>query len=83
MLKYSEQRVQVTYIRQTLQRLNQFEHLVKESYSEERVYAPKIGNITRWSSDYEAIKQVLRFLEEIDTFTRRAINLNWHGESVE
>jgi hypothetical protein len=70
----------VEYIRKTPQRLDRFADQVKQSYPEETVHTLKVGNITRWSSDYEAIKRALRLREAIDEFVHNAIRRNENGE---
>jgi hypothetical protein len=45
----------VTYILKTPQRRDAFETVVKRVYPEETVHTVFVGNITRWSSDYESI----------------------------
>jgi hypothetical protein len=70
----------VEYIRKTPQRLDRFAEQVKRSYPEETVHTLKVGNITRWSSDYEAIKRALRLREAIDEFVHNAIRRNENGE---
>ena len=70
----------LTYIRMTLQRRDQFQKQVLEIYPDETVFTPCVGNITRWSSDYEAIQCTFRVREPIEQFIREAILLNLYGE---
>ena len=70
----------LTYIRMTPQRRDQFQKQVLEIYPDETVFTPRVGNITRWSSDYEAIQRAFRLREPIEQFIREAIRLNLNGE---
>ena len=68
------------YIRKTPQRLDRFEGMVRSMLPEETVHRVKLGNITCWSSDYEAIQRSFRLREPIEEFIRQAIRLNQNGE---
>jgi hypothetical protein len=39
-----------------------------------------VGNITRWSTDYESILRAFRLREAIEEFVRNAIRRNLNGE---
>jgi hypothetical protein len=70
----------VEYIRKTPQRLDRFAEQIVLSHPDETVHTLKVGNITRWSSDYEAIGRALRLREAIDDFVHNAIRRNENGE---
>jgi hypothetical protein len=68
------------YIRKTPQRLDRFAMLVKEIDPTETVFTIRVGNITRWPSDDEAIKRAFSLRGAIQHFARGAIRLNQDGE---
>jgi hypothetical protein len=70
----------LNYIRKTPQRLDRFAKLVKEIDPLETVHTVFVGNVTRWSSDYESLQRALRLREAIEDFVRSAIRLNQDGE---
>jgi len=41
---------------------------------------PILGNVTRWSSDYESLKRALRIHAAITSFIATAIGANRNGE---
>jgi len=68
------------YIRKTPQREDSFALFVRRSYPDETVFTIKVGNITRWSGDYESILRAFRLREAIEEFIREAIRLSKSGE---
>jgi hypothetical protein len=54
--------------------------MVRRADPKETVFTVFVGNITRWYSDYEAIKRALRLREPIEDFVRTAIRMNHDGE---
>jgi hypothetical protein len=62
----------LNYIRKTPQRRDRFANLVKRADPKETVFTVFVGNVTRWSSDYEAIKRAFRLREPIEDFVRTA-----------
>jgi hypothetical protein len=70
----------LTYILKTPQRRDAFEEVVRRLYVDETVFTVFVGNITRWSSDYESILRAFRLREAVDEFTNAAIRQNVNGE---
>ena len=68
------------YILKTPQRCDTFEEIVRCLYIDETVFTVFVGNITRWSSDYESILCAFRLREAVDEFTNTAIRQNVNGE---
>jgi len=68
------------YITRTPQRIDRFEERVRAHNPDETVFIPKIGNITRWSSDYESLERAFRLREPINDFITQSIGLNRDGE---
>lgn len=70
----------ITYIRRTLQRLDQFSAILQSTYPGESIVLPILGNVTHWSSDYESLKCALHIKEAISSFIATAIGANTNGE---
>jgi len=70
----------VTYILKTPQRRDAFESVVQPVYPEETVHTVFVGNITRWSSDYEIILHGFRLRDAIEEYVRIVIGQNSNGE---
>jgi hypothetical protein len=70
----------LTYILKTPQRRDEFANVVRRLYPAETVHTVFVGNITRWSSDYESILRAFRLREAIEDYVRTAIRQNRHGE---
>jgi len=70
----------ITYIHRTPQRLDQFTNVLHSSYPGESIVLPILGNVTRWSSDYESLKRALRIKAAISSFIATAIGANRNGE---
>jgi len=47
---------------------------------DETIFTVFVGNITRWSSDYESILRAFHLREVVDEFTNTAIRQNVNGE---
>jgi len=70
----------IMYIRRTPQRLDQFTAVLQSTYPGESIVLPILGNLTRWSSDYESLKRALRIKGAISSFIATAIGANRNGE---
>lgn len=70
----------ITYIRRTPQRLDQFSAALQSTYPGKTIVLPIVGNLTRWSSDYESLKRALQIKEAISSFIATAIGVNRNGE---
>jgi len=69
-----------TYILKTPQHCDAFESVVKRVYPEETVHTVFVGNVTRWSSDYESILRGFRLRDAIEEYVRIVIGQNSNGE---
>ncbi|KAG0136478.1 hypothetical protein HOY82DRAFT_536203 [Tuber indicum] len=49
-------------------------------FRKEAIVLPILGNLTRWSSDYESLKRALRIKTAITSFIATAIGANRNGE---
>ena len=70
----------ITYIRWTPQRLDQFTTVLQSTYPGESIVLPILGNLIRWSRDYESLKRALRIKAAISSLTATAIGANRNGE---
>jgi hypothetical protein len=70
----------LTYILKTPQRRDAFAAVIRRLYPEETVFTVFVGNVTRWSSDYESILRAFRLRDAIDEYTRAVIRQNINGE---
>jgi len=66
----------ITYIHHTPQRLDQFTNALQSSYPGESIVLPILGNVTRWSSDYESLKRDSQIKAAISSFIATAIGAN-------
>jgi len=70
----------LTYILKTPQRRDAFATVVKRVYPDETVHTVFLGNITRWSSDYESILRAFRLRDAIEEYLQLVIRQNTNGE---
>jgi hypothetical protein len=70
----------LTYILKTPQRRDAFAAVVRRVYPDETVHTVFVGNITRWSSDYESILRAFRLRDAIEDYLRMVIRQNVNGE---
>jgi hypothetical protein len=70
----------LTYILKTPQRRDAFAAVIRRLYPEESVFTVIVGNVTRWSSDYESILRAFRLRDAIDEYTRAVIRRNVNGD---
>jgi hypothetical protein len=70
----------LTYILKTPQRRDAFTTVVKHVYPDETIHTVFLGNITRWSSDYESILRAFRLRDAIEEYLRLVTRQNTNGE---
>jgi hypothetical protein len=70
----------LSYILKTPQRRDAFAAVIRQLYPEETVFTVFVGNVTRWSSDYESILRAFRLRDAIEEYTRTVIRQNFNGE---
>ena len=63
----------ITYICWTLQRCGKFAALVQDALPEETAFQTIAANLTRWNSDFKAIKRVLQLRTGYEVFVARHI----------
>lgn len=70
---YGKLRNIINYICWTPQRRDEFIRLTQESSSEDSTFQPIAANLTRWNSDFKAIKRALQLQNGFEVFQARHI----------
>ena len=70
---YGRLRNVITYICWTPQRREEFSRLTHEATPDETAFQPITANLTRWNSDYKAIKRALQLRNRFEVFVARHI----------
>ena len=77
---YSRLKAVITYICWTPQRRNEFKKIAQTDSPFETAFLPITNNVTRWNSDFRAIKRAIRLQSSIDiyitTVRQRTTNSN-------
>jgi len=72
----------ITYICWTPKRREEFAKITQEAQPEETAFQPIAANLTRWNSDFKALKRALRLRNGFEVFIARHMRggLQYYGK---